>query len=294
MDSENSSSAPPVTADRLSATVQVLTLPPGTYAFTVDTTVPPGRRPQDLAVPALQVGAAPLESEGSVEFMMGADTRDRWLSDVKDIIIAKIHGGPATLLLTSLRSPESDALAVNVQKIDLDADPLAQRGVWRTRHRLRSRVLVHVQNVGDLQFFDGWAGCIGEQLFIEGFAVSVPRSAPADLIEYRGLTAEGFETPWMSHGELCGSRSQAAPLMGYSIRIKPAYAERYTCLYSGRFVSGRHTGPFAGGRLCRSDLPNDPLEGLDIHVAERPENGVGDTSAHLTPEAAKTAATLTG
>jgi len=267
---ENSSNPGGISADRLSATVQVLTLPPGTYAFTIDANVAPGRRPEELAVPALQVGTAPLESAGSVEFMMGADTRDRWLSDVKDIIIAKIHGGPATLLLTSLRAPESDALAVNVQKIDLDADPLAQRGVWRTRNRLRSRVLVHVQNVGDLQFFDGWAGCIGEQLFIEGFTVTAPRSAPADLIEYRGMTAEGFETPWMSNGELCGSRSQAAPLMGYSIRINPTYAERYTCLYSGRFVSGRHTGPFSGGRLCRSDLPNDPLEGMDIHIAERP------------------------
>jgi hypothetical protein len=290
--SENSPTAAPVSAERLTATVQVLTLPPGTYAFTVDANLPPGRRPEELAVPALQVGSAPMESAGTVEFMMGAQTRDRWLSDLKDIIIAKIHGGPATLLLTSLRAPESDALAVNVQKIDLDADPLAQRGVWRTRHRLRSRVLVHVQNVGDLQFFDGWAGCIGEQLFIEAFTVVAPRSAPAGLIEYRGSTAEGFETPWMSNGELCGSRAQAAPLMGFAIRIKPDYAERYTCLYSGRFVSGRHIGPFSGGRLCRSDLPNDPLEGMDIHIAERPENSAFATPTSSTPDGVHAAATI--
>jgi hypothetical protein len=181
-----------------------------------------------------------------------------------------------------------------VQKIEIDADPLAQRGIWRTRQRLRSRVLVHVQNVGDLQFFDGWAGCIGEQLFIEGFAVTVPRSAPADLIEYRGLTAEGFETPWLGNAELCGSRGQAAPLMGYAIRIKEDYTERYTCLYSGRFVSGRHTGPVSSGRLCRSDLPNDPLEGIDVHVAERQENVISDTPTSVTTDDPAAAVTLSG
>jgi hypothetical protein len=235
-----------------------------------------------------------MESAGSVEFLMGADTHDRWLANAKDVIIAKIHGGPAALLLTSLRSPESDALAVNVHKIDVDADPLAQRGVWRTRQRLRSRVLVHVQNVGDLQFFDGWAGCIGEQLFIEGFAVNVPRSAPADLIEYRGLTSEGFETPWLTNGELCGSRGQAAPLIGYAIRIKPEYSERYTCLYSGRFVSGRHAGPVSGGRLCRSDLPNDPLEGIDVHVAERQDNAISSATASVTTNSPEAMVALSG
>jgi hypothetical protein len=270
---EPATSNEPVTRE-LAASVQLLTLPVGTYAFTVKGGASAGTPSEELTLPALQVGLAPMRSPGTAEFLAGATTLDRWLARGSDVIVVRISGGNVSLLLTSLRLPSSPVLAIDVRRVDPPqtnaaeqqtgaASPADQAGV------LPTQIVAHIQNVGDIHFNEGWAGCLGDKLWIEAFAIQSVGNLAPDAIEYCGVTADGFQTPWVSGQTLCGSRGHGLPIMGYAVRLKPEIAEQYDCTYSGQFVSGSMRGPFTTGELCCSDVSGDPLWGIELRVAPR-------------------------
>jgi GT2 family glycosyltransferase/glycosyltransferase involved in cell wall biosynthesis len=263
----------------LSSSAEVLKLPEGIYSFTVGEGGPHRDLSESLALPALQVGVAP-GSIGGVEFLTGSSTEERWLAYKTDLVVLRISGGDGSILLTSLQTQESGSLAVNVERLtarasslatldlaSLDEDDLlAQRQAFDS---LDVRLMAHIRYVGDLDFAAGCAGWAGQQLWIEGFAVAGPGDLPPNSIEYRGVAANGLQTPWLSGQALCGSRGEGMPLLGFAVRLKPALSERYTCVYDGRFLSGTRVGPFENGELCSSDLPGDPLEAIELRIVQR-------------------------
>jgi hypothetical protein len=207
-----------------------------------------------------------VKSRGTVEFLAGADTLDRWLTRSSDTIIVRISKDSVALLLTSVRLPTSSVLTVNVQRIDTEpnsAAPVLSSGV------LHPHILAHIENFGDIYFNDGRAGFSGQNLWIEAFAITSLGDFDPGSIEYCGVTVDRFQTPWLSNQILCGSRGRGIPLIGYAIRLKPDLAALYDCTYFGRFAAGGTLGPFKNGELCRSNVPGDPLEGIELLVAER-------------------------
>jgi GT2 family glycosyltransferase/glycosyltransferase involved in cell wall biosynthesis len=245
----------------LAASVQVLALPVGIYAFTVSGG---GMAPNGgLALPALQVAPAPMRSSATIEFLQGPDTVDRWLTRTGDVLTVRISGGEMTLLLTSLRAPDSSVLSIDIRRLDTSMPAEIPPPIPP-----RASVLVHVQNVGDLEFTEGWAGGGDDNLWVEAFSI-VPQEPPtSDLLEYRALTHDGAATDWLRGGALCGSRGAGLPLTGFAVRVNRDAAERYTCTYSGRFQSGAVSGPYSDGSFCRSDVPEDPLVALEVRIEE--------------------------
>lgn len=275
----------------LVSSVQVVRLPEGIYSFTVKEGGSLGDVTETLALPALQVGTAPAHSSGKVEFLTGASSLDRWLVYKTDMIVVKIAGGDASLLLTSVRGQDNSSLDVVVERLNLQA----ASDVSETKevevdpsglpNSLQVRLLAHIRYVGDLSFESGLAGWPGQQMWIEGFAISSVGSLPVDCVECRGVVANGFQTPWLGNQTLCGSRGGGLPLLGYAVRLKPELAERYECAYSGRFFSGAKVGPIKDGVLCSSELPSDPLEAIEICVLERQllPMSIGDLGATTLP-----------
>jgi hypothetical protein len=269
----------PAVTEELTTSLQLLPLPAGVYSFTLKGNAPSTTSSEGLAVPALQVGVAPTQSEGKIEFLSRKETIDRWLVQTRDMIIAKISGGSVTLMLTSLRTRSSPLLAINIQRLDTDLSTAnqslqpAQTKTAEANGVLPAQIVAHIHMLGDIPFNDGWAGCIGDGLWIEAFAIGSVGHLTLDLIEYCAVTADGFQTPWIGGQMFCGSRGRAIPMLGYAMRLKGEAAERYNCIYSGQFVSGRVLGPFKNGDLCCSDLPSDPLWGIELQVKERSEFG---------------------
>ena len=68
---------------------------------------------------------------------------------------------------------------------------------------------------------------------------------------------------------MCGSRGLGTPLIGFSIRLRGAAAERFDCVYEGAFVSGYHSATGQNGSPCRSDAIGDPLEGVLLRIVEK-------------------------
>jgi GT2 family glycosyltransferase/glycosyltransferase involved in cell wall biosynthesis len=268
--------------DALTASVQLLPLPEGLFLFTVTDAGEP-ISVGGLVVPALHVGVAPAPSVGTVEFLASPSTQGGWLARRGDAIVVRIAGGEGGLLLTSLRPTEGAALAIEVRKIDggetTQDEPEAPPAVPTDpillpddlpNSEIRLRILAHISNMGDVAFIDGgWAGCFGQNVWIEALSiVPADQISPADL-EYRTVTAAAADSPFVSDSALSGSRGQRSPVTGFAVRTRGDAASLFDCFYSGRFISGVTVGPVANGALCVSTVPDDPLEGFKLWLVAR-------------------------
>lgn len=287
-------SAQATQSNQIKATAQTLTLAPGFYSLMVTAgggAVAPG----ELPLPSVQLAAAPNSAAG-VTVEMISSVPGNWLAKPGDTIIVKVGGGSATLILNSYKhidrtnallslqfariddtpagpaQPPAAGLAVGVPAAaQVAAAPIAVPApVQAPPARPRAEILAHVQRQGDLRFADSnWAGAVGQKLWIEAFSITPVDGLSPDDIEYKGLTANGWETPWIAGGNMCGSRGLGTPLIGFSIRLRGATAERFNCVYEGAFVSGYRSPAGQNGSPCRSDAIGDPLEGILLRLVEK-------------------------
>ncbi len=271
----------------INATVQLLPLPKGLYSFSVKAAAPTRvERLQNLALPTVHVGIGPGTPATLVEFLAANEAQGPWLTEPGDILVLKL-ARPATILLTSLPSPGGQTLAIEVERMSnrnaatvLSGEaPAAVDQVFQVDGvtplppsvTIPLKINLHIRNQGDAAFVDAdWAGRGGAGKWIEAMSLApLSEISPSD-IEYKGLTAAGVETPWISNGGECGTRGKATPLLGFAVRPRPtAMRAQVDCSYSGYFASGRVVGPITNGAPCRSNLKNDPLEGVQIRFLKR-------------------------
>jgi len=284
--------------DGLSASIQVLPMPAGLYLFSVTA----GRATQAshegrLSLPALHVGLGPGVRSEHVEFMGGSSTHGAWLFAPSDLVVVKVSGNPATLILTSVRAPGGEVLSIRIERLDARStvattQPVAGLPVKSQVHAAGARpqqpvssqtvtsdrtavvplqVAAHIRTRGDMSFAEGpWAGRLGTGLWIESFSVRPLEHFEAKDIEYKGLTGSGFETRWISNDVMCGTQGMSVPLVGFALRLKPTVeTAAYDCEYSGYFQSGVTVGPLRNGAPCHSTVANDPLEGIQVRILKR-------------------------
>jgi GT2 family glycosyltransferase len=271
----------------LSASLQILPLPAGLYLFSVKAASKTAQRVNgQLALPAVHVGLGPGVRPEDVEFVEGPNTNGAWLFTQGDLLVTKVKGQGATLVMTSVRAPGGDVLSIKVEKLESRADApsvadasaraLSEDSAAPVTRPLDDQILplhvsAHVRARGDMTFTDvPWAGRVAPGLWIESYSVRpLHRLKPSD-IEYKGLTGSGFETPWLTDEKMCGTKGMAVPLVGFAVRLKPSAATAdYDCEYSGYFQSGATVGPLRNGAPCRSTVANDPLEGIQIRLLKR-------------------------
>jgi GT2 family glycosyltransferase len=288
-------------ADGVGASVQVLPLPPGLYLFSVKAATPAvAAATGQLSLPAVHVGLAPGVRTEEVEFVAGPSTHGGWLFAKADLLVTKVNGSGATLVLTSVRAPGGEVLSIKVERLEARADGLAgestaashaktsqERGAAAKLHdgmgnklpashvsdgtTVPLQIGAHLRTRGDMSFFDvPWAGRVAPGLWLESFSVRPLGPFVAQDIEYKGLTGSGFETPWLSDDKMCGTKGMSTPLLGFAIRLRPSpAAAAYDCEYSGYFASGLTVGPLRNGLPCRSSVASDPLEGIQVRLVKR-------------------------
>lgn len=259
---------------QVQATAQKITFTPGLFSVVVVGGRGVGQ-PGELPLPSLHLALAPNSPAGSRVSFLGSQA-DGWLTKAGDALVVKVEGEPAHMLLTSYKNDQQPEGGLGIQIARLDTVPAAAPAVLApppmpaAPRTVPFEIMMHVQRQGDLRFTDtNWAGSVGQQLWIEAFSLTPTALLSSEDIEYKALTANGWETPWVAGGKLCGSRGLGTPLVGFAIRLRGAAAERFECLYEGAFVSGQRTATFRNGSPCRSDAIGDPLEGILLHVTEK-------------------------
>jgi Glycosyl transferases group 1 len=310
----NSSAGESSQDEGLSASVQVLPLPTGLYLFSVKagaTVVE--HTAEKLNLPAMHVGLGPGVRSEQVEFVAGPGTDGTWLFAQGDVLVAKVNGSGATLILTSVRSSIGEVLSIEVERLEARSQALtlaptdgagmpiippiaaahATDAGAPAALKLKSAVVAvadtlalpvqiktHIRSRGDMSFADTpWAGRVAPGLWIESFSVQPLKHLAAHDIEYKGLTGTGFETPWLSDDQICGTKGMSVPLVGFAVRLKPSSeASAYDCEYSGYYRSSVTVGPLRNGAPCRSTVANDPLEGIQIRIVQRAKAAAANTA----------------
>jgi hypothetical protein len=250
-----------------------------------------------------------------VEFIAGPSTHGAWLFAPGDLLVTKVNGAGATLILTSVRAPGGEVLSIEVERLDARANAASAPAASATPPapfkvvdgpgrkpsgkatvkdqnlaRVSSRdsmlplplqIGAHIRTRGDMNFADvPWAGRVAPGLWIESFSVRPLERFGVQDIEYKGLTGSGFETPWLSDDKMCGTKGMSVPLVGFAIRLKPSPATAaYDCEYSGYFQSGVTVGPQRNGAPCRSTVASDPLEGIQIRIIKRTSTSLARDTA---------------
>ncbi len=282
-------------SNQIKATAQNLALMPGFYSLIV-TSGGGASAPGEIPLPSVQLATAPGNAAGIGVEMIGS-LSGNWLTKPGDTVIIKVTGGTANVILTSYKHVDRSNATLSLQVARIDdvpaavpsagvglgapaapvaapmtspmASPMAAAAPAAPVRAPSAEILAHIQRQGDLRFPNGnWAGAFGQRLWIEAFSITPEGIAPED-IEYKGLTANGWETPWISGGSMCGSRGLGTPLIGFSIRLRGAAAERFDCIYEGAFVSGFRSAAGQNGSPCRSDAIGDPLEAILLRFVEK-------------------------
>ena len=250
---------PPLTS-RVTATVQVLPLDPGVYAFGVDTLDGDRQELDGMLLPALLLSAAPgRDGTGTVEVLAGTNGRAGWLLDIGDTLVVRVDGA-GRLLLTSYRAttPGSATLSVQARRLESGAQA-PSTPQFDTTVRLRFR--------GDVSFVgDVWAGGIGQGHWIEGFTVTPQGTMTAEEIEYSAIDADGTILPWVPGGTFCSSPQPTTPLTAFAVRLQGAAKARYRCRYEAAIVGGGVAGPAEDGEMCRADAA---IEAIRIRLIPR-------------------------
>jgi GT2 family glycosyltransferase/glycosyltransferase involved in cell wall biosynthesis len=131
------------------------------------------------------------------------------------------------------------------------------------------KITAHIRNRGDIAFDGaGWAGVLRQGLWIEAFTIDPPAGIASEDLEYKAITARGWETPWASGGAMCGTRGAGLAIIGFAIRLRGVAAHRYECLYSGAFFDGGIVGPIRNGNPCTLGNATNPLEGIQLAILE--------------------------
>jgi GT2 family glycosyltransferase/glycosyltransferase involved in cell wall biosynthesis len=271
--------------------VQLLPFVEGLYMFSVKAGPPGIPTRNGLLLPALLISRAPeSNSRGKLELLEGPNLTSSWLARPGDAIVARVSGGPCQLVMTTVNLPGRPALALEVRRLDQPppdpslVQPIAggaaalgpvpatalppTEAVPGGQGLIRLEIAAHLQNQGDVSFREGvWAGAFKQQRRLEAFAVKPLAEIPLDAVEYKALTATGFETPWQTNGAWCGSRGLGTGIQGFAIRLKSPFAAEYDCEYTGSFMSGTIPPTVRNGAPCRSPTPNDLLEAMQVRIA---------------------------
>jgi hypothetical protein len=257
------------------ASVKILTLPVGTYKITVTEGIDPVPLTENLTGPVLKVSAAPVYSEGSLEIMSGPGTFENWLRHREDSVIARIHGGTASVLLTSVRMPDMAAMSIDIRLLDADEAAsisheldLEWSGDESPTPAVPMTLAAHIHGVGAAEFVGGKIESTARTAWIEGFEIRLAAAFPAPILEYCAVHADGIITPWLDNNTFCGTRGKGPALTGFALRVKPQLSHAYDCAYSATFASGHRCDSLHDGALCQSAVPDDPLVSMEVKLFE--------------------------
>jgi hypothetical protein len=259
---------------------RLVDLDAGLFAFSISGATQWQGRAAGLGVPAVHVSSAHSAKERAVEITTPGGEPGAWLGGSSGTLLVRSPAGGGSALVTAYLGHASSAapLELAIRRLDAAPEQPVQTVTFGAEAEATAspgvglEIVLHIRGRGHVYFVDpDWAGRLEPGSWIEALTILPRHSAAAAAIEYKGLSASGVETSWLPSGAVCGTIGRNIPLLGFAVRQKAGTTGvRFDCEYSGYFQSGAVSGPTRNGAPCLSSTSNDPLEGLQLRIVERP------------------------
>jgi hypothetical protein len=297
----------------LKVSAHLMTFETGVYCI-VQTAAP--RRADDVpGLPGVRISLAPGPLARPDSVSISGFRGDGWLAGDCDATLLRVINGPAQVLVTIYQAPVGLDTAPRLQVLRLSQDPSAAppaqvpapaagaaapvAGMTATGTVLdRSKVpdvVAHIQVRGDVGAkFGEWIGDKGSKRWIEGFMLTPKEPIALEDVEYQAVLGRGWLSPWVSGGQICGSRGMALPILGLRMRLKGKAAEQFDCSYSATFVDGAAVGPVMPGEPCEAETLA-PMEAIQLVLTPKKSASEAAAKARATrgePVAKKPAAVV--
>jgi hypothetical protein len=262
----------------VAAGAQLLRVEPGLHTLVVAPARGAPNGIPGMRLPAVFVGAPETGEAEAVQLIstLGAGC---WIGAAGGSVVMRAPAGGGYVLVTAYMVPGQATSPLDVELRPIGdaefataaATPSAA-GAAATR---RAEIVLHIEREGDRRFAaGGWAGRIGSRLRVEALAVRPLEAISLGDVEYKAYARGGRETPWVSNGQLCGTRGQGQPLIGFAIRLAPHLRDRFDVVYRGAFFSSGPALAVSNGEACFASLLDDPLEAVEVRIVERSGAGV--------------------
>jgi hypothetical protein len=264
----------------LRGTAKLLRFDAGLYSISVMRAEKSPASQSSFALPMTHVSNPSSEELGTVEIVATTSESAFWLGPEGGTVLIKAPlGGGHVLIATYEPSGRPNMpLEIEVRRLDQatrEAVPMISGPASLSVRRsgpIKLEVLLHIERVGDRRFQpDGWVGSRGKRLRLEAFGIRPLERLAANDIEYKAFGPSGEETPWVTNGQLSGSRLRGLPLTGFAVRLAGHLQDRYDVEYQGAFFDSGVSDTLRNGAPCTGRIPRDPLEAINIRVTERLE-----------------------
>jgi len=222
--------------------------------------------------------SSPLDGSGqALQILTEASIDGTWLPGAGGTVVVKSPTGGGQLIVTAYanagiavpRLPE-----ILTRRLDSDA-PTATSGTASISDpsasaEIRTEIVLHIERLGDRRFpGEGWVGNRGGKLRIEALSIRPVEALTARDIQFRAFGPGGRETPWVTDGNLCGTRGRGIPLTGFAVRLAPPACDDYDVIYQGAFFESGVSTAVRNGDPCKSTIGDDPLEAIYVRIVER-------------------------
>ena len=258
------------TSSTLNATAVAHTLKKGVYILRYADLKTEMVNENGLLLPLVQLSVSPENSTASISILGQEHSPGAWLKQPGDWILFKVDfdtenseepSETATIILTIFSSEKKQENGV---KLELEPFNVTGKSAESEINVPRIDATAHIQNVGNATFKPGeWVGKVNSHLRLEGITLSCLELGDSAL-EYKVISIDGRETPWIASPNYCGTRGRGLPLAGFGIRLKAPFDQQYDVVYRGSFYEGGQTGAESNGKFCRATLPNDPMEAIQV------------------------------
>jgi Clostridial hydrophobic W len=257
---------------------KILKLDGGLYAVSVGETSGVSGPRSGIMLPGVNISIPPSDRLGAAEIVASTGASAYWLGSAGGTVVIKAPSNGGQVLITTYECADqpSTHFGVAVRRIDLPVpEPVPTRVgeeaafVPLTR-KIRTEILLHIERAGDRQMSaEGWVGNRGKKLRIEAFSIRpLETLAPSD-IEYKAYGPNARETPWISDGNLCGTRGRSLPLTGFAVRVAAHLKDHFDIEYQGAFFESGATDATRNGEPCMARIADDPLEAINLRLFER-------------------------
>ena len=266
----------------------------------------------------MHVGLGPGVGADQVEFIAGPGTAGAWLFAQGDVLVAKVNGTGATLILTSVRDSQGEVLSIEVERLESrskrnrrDGQPVRPAapvsGSSRTGMRAPAaaaqsdgftvplQIKTHIRSRGDMSFSDApWAGRVGPGLWIESFSIR-----PLEHLEPQGHRIQGPDRHGVrdavaqrravlrhqghvdAAGRICGAAEARAPRRRRSTASTPAItAPALPRARSATALRAARRSRMIRSKACRSASPSARKQRVR---RARPSDRAGRQDADLWP-----------
>jgi hypothetical protein len=273
----------------LKVTAHLMTLETGLFCI-VQT--PSARALDDgTGLPGVRISLPPGPASRPDAVSIVSFRPDGWMGGAADASLVRVTDGPAQVLVTIYQVPQGEDTAPRLQVVRLADESMVASGrpavpapgrasgaparpaqapaPAQVQAPARADIVAHVQLQGDVGARLGdWLGEPGSKRWIEGFAIAPTEDIRPQDIEYQAVLGRGWLSPWVTDGELCGSRGMALPILGLRARLRGKAADKFDITYTATFVDGTEIGPVTDGAPCEAESLS-PIEAFKLVLRPR-------------------------